>query len=66
MADPRNPKSGEEKEESARFQLAKKLADNDVAIRSRAVKLVRHWLQKRKSLGDLDLLKLWKGLFYCM
>jgi ribosomal RNA-processing protein 1 len=24
------------------------------------------WLSSRKGLGELDLLKVWKGLFYCM
>ena len=53
---------------SIEVYFAKKLANNDKKIRDRAVKRMRVWLSSRpgESFSDLDMMKLWKGLFYCM
>jgi len=45
--------------------LAKKLASNTGKTRDKAMHQLRAWLIKRKDMDDLDLLKVWKGLFYC-
>lgn len=50
---------------SGGFPLAKKLAHNSLRVRNRAIKVVRRWLSKRVNVTDVDLLKLWEGLFYC-
>lgn len=42
-------------------------AHNDLKIRNKAVKKLRLWLAQRGDANtETDLLKLWKGLFYCM
>ncbi|XP_068686639.1 ribosomal RNA processing protein 1 homolog B-like [Montipora foliosa] len=54
----------------AEEHFAKKLANNEKKIRDRAVKKLRAWIRSRPKDGqgfsDVDLLKIWKGLFYCM
>ncbi|KAK9728235.1 hypothetical protein K7432_001179 [Basidiobolus ranarum] len=45
--------------------FAKRLAHTDKAIRDKAVKALGKWLSSREELDQLELLKLWKGLFYC-
>lgn len=47
------------------MSLARRLAHNDVAVRNKAVKMVTLWLVKRSDIGASDMIKLWKGLFYC-
>jgi len=44
----------------------KQLAANDRHTRDKAVESLRSFLSHRTSLSQLELLKLWKGLFYCM
>lgn len=55
---------------SAEIYFAKKLANNDKKVRDKAVKRLKIWLNgKEKSkngLLEVELLKIWKGLFYCM
>ena len=56
---------------SAEVYFAKKLANNDVKVRNRALKRLKAWLSKKtetvdSAISDDDLLKIWKGLFYCM
>lgn len=53
---------------SIEIYFAKKLANNDKKIRDRAIKRMRIWLSSRPgdSFEELDMMKLWKGLFYCM
>jgi hypothetical protein len=46
------------------MSLAKRLAHNDLAVRNKAVKMMTLWLIKREVAAS-DMLKLWKGLFYC-
>ncbi|RDD46682.1 Ribosomal RNA processing protein 1-like protein A [Trichoplax sp. H2] len=49
--------------------FAKRLASNEKKIRDRSVRRLRLWLQKRSKEIDFDeieILKLWRGLFYCM
>eukprot|EP00038_Savillea_parva_P026143 m.51743 g.51743 ORF g.51743 m.51743 type:complete len:571 (+) comp7330_c0_seq1:477-2189(+) len=47
--------------------FARVLAHNDVKVRNKGVKKLRGWLQARaKPHKRTDMLKLWKGLFYCM
>ncbi|KAG5518802.1 hypothetical protein PMAC_002773 [Pneumocystis sp. 'macacae'] len=47
-------------------QLVKKLASNDKKTRDSAVISLSHFLSLKKQLDYSELLKLWKGLFYCM
>ncbi|KAK4543652.1 hypothetical protein LTR36_005297 [Oleoguttula mirabilis] len=44
----------------------KQLASSDRKIRDRALSSLRTYLHRSKPFTPLDLLKLWKGLFYCM
>lgn len=55
----------------AEVYFAKKLANNDIKVRNRALKRLKAWLSKKtetvgSAITDEDLLKIWKGLFYCM
>ncbi|KAG9242622.1 hypothetical protein BJ878DRAFT_160351 [Calycina marina] len=46
--------------------FVKQLAANDRPTRDAAVDSLRTYLSGRRELPPLELLKLWKGLFYCM
>uniref|UniRef100_A0A8C5L6W8 Ribosomal RNA processing 1B n=1 Tax=Jaculus jaculus TaxID=51337 RepID=A0A8C5L6W8_JACJA len=57
--------------QSAEIQFAQRLASSEKGVRDRAVKKLRQYLSARtqKETGGFsqeELLKLWKGLFYCM
>ncbi|KAH9504548.1 Ribosomal RNA processing protein 1 B [Bulinus truncatus] len=59
----------EKHEVSAEVHFAQKLAANEKKIRDRAIKRLQKYLTVRSNHGGLnddDLLKIWKGLFYCM
>ncbi|CAL1531716.1 unnamed protein product [Lymnaea stagnalis] len=60
----------EKLEISAEVHFAQKLASNEKKIRDRAIKRLQKYLSVRSAhgagLSDSDLLKIWKGLFYCM
>lgn len=45
--------------------LVKKLAHNDKIVRDKSIRLLKKWLVKRKEIGEMDMLKIWKGIFYC-
>ncbi|KAL7753762.1 hypothetical protein RI367_000693 [Sorochytrium milnesiophthora] len=45
--------------------LSRRLAAVDKKTRDQAVKSLTAWLTARSELTDLDLMKLWKALFYC-
>eukprot|EP00794_Sanderia_malayensis_P000157 gene157-769_t len=53
---------------SIEVYFAKKLANNDKKVRDRAVKRMKIWLSSRngESFSELEMMKLWKGLFYCV
>jgi len=54
-------------QDKVQLAFARKLAHNDLKVRNKAVKRLRLWLSKRGDDNtETDLLKLWKGLFYCM
>ncbi|KAJ8117599.1 hypothetical protein OPT61_g1234 [Boeremia exigua] len=44
----------------------KNLASSDKEIRDNALDSLRTYLGGRSEISELDLLKLWKGLFYCL
>ncbi|KAE9968491.1 hypothetical protein BLS_005843 [Venturia inaequalis] len=44
----------------------KQLAANEKRVRDKAVESLRSYLRHRTSISELELLKLWKGLYYCM
>ncbi|QDS74491.1 hypothetical protein FKW77_006957 [Venturia effusa] len=44
----------------------KQLAANEKRVRDKAVESLRSYLRHRASISELELLKLWKGLYYCM
>lgn len=49
--------------------VAKQLASCNRATRDRALRLLRSWLSAQttaSAVSEEDLLKIWKGLFYCM
>ncbi|KAI8847713.1 nucleolar protein,Nop52-domain-containing protein [Chytridium lagenaria] len=45
--------------------FGKFLASVDKKVRDNAVNRLVEWIKGKKDLSDLDLVKLWKGLFYC-
>ncbi|XP_053296673.1 ribosomal RNA processing protein 1 homolog B isoform X2 [Pleuronectes platessa] len=53
------------------IQFAQKLASNEKPVRTKAIKKLRKYINVRSQKGtdgftDDELLKLWKGLFYCL
>ena len=47
-------------------QFAQKLAANEPGLRNKAVKKLKKWFSARQEpFSDLDMMKLWKGLYYC-
>ncbi|KAM9341887.1 uncharacterized protein rrp1 isoform 1-T1 [Pholidichthys leucotaenia] len=55
--------------QQAEVQLAQRLASNDRPVRTRTVRKIRKYLSARDRTGGFcneELLKLWKGLFYCL
>ncbi|XP_055463078.1 ribosomal RNA processing protein 1 homolog B isoform X2 [Psammomys obesus] len=57
--------------QSTEFQFAQRLASSEKGVRDRAVRKLRQYLSARTqsdtgSFSQEELLKIWKGLFYCM
>lgn len=57
--------------EAAEIQFAQRLASNEKRFRDRAVKKLRRYLSARSQrlsggFSQDELLKIWKGIFYCM
>ncbi|KAF9278652.1 hypothetical protein BGZ68_008439 [Mortierella alpina] len=46
--------------------FGKRLAANDKKTRDKAVKALGRWISTKKEFSHLELMKLWKGLFYCV
>ncbi|KAF9964380.1 hypothetical protein BGZ70_006541 [Mortierella alpina] len=46
--------------------FGKRLAANDRKTRDKAVKALGRWISSKKEFTHLELMKLWKGLFYCV
>ncbi|GJJ70360.1 ribosomal RNA-processing protein 1 [Entomortierella parvispora] len=46
--------------------FGKRLAANDKKTRDKAVKALGRWISNKKDFSHLELMKLWKGLFYCV
>jgi ribosomal RNA-processing protein 1 len=53
-------------EEKEIIAFARRLAANEKRDRDQALKRLEAWMTKHKQLSERDLLKIWKGLFYCM
>ncbi|CAM9367423.1 unnamed protein product [Ectocarpus sp. 13 AM-2016] len=63
------PKALEHGAKNNEVKFGKHLASSDKRVRDRTVGALREWLRQRSrggSLTDLDLLKIWRGLWYCM
>ncbi|CBJ26415.1 conserved unknown protein [Ectocarpus siliculosus] len=63
------PKALEPGAKNNEVKFGKHLASSDKRVRDRTVGALREWLRQRSrggSLTDLDLLKIWRGLWYCM
>ncbi|XP_070581352.1 ribosomal RNA processing protein 1 homolog A-like [Ptychodera flava] len=66
-----NMANSEQASYSAEVHFAQRLAANEKKVRDRAVKNLRKWVSVRSqsdenAFSETDLLKIWKGLFYCM
>lgn len=48
------------------LSLVKKLAHNDKTQRDQGVAMMSQWISKRNQVEEIDMMKIWKGLFYCM
>ncbi|KAF9579353.1 hypothetical protein BGW38_004429 [Lunasporangiospora selenospora] len=46
--------------------FGKRLAANDKKTRDKAVKSLSKWLSTKGDFTEMELMKLWKGLFYCV
>ncbi|KAF9214196.1 hypothetical protein BGZ59_004155 [Podila verticillata] len=55
---------GSSKDSSSPF--GKRLAANDKKVRDKAVKALGKWISNKTEFTHLELMKLWKGLFYCV
>jgi ribosomal RNA-processing protein 1 len=45
--------------------LPKRLAHNEKRVRDTAIAALAQWLDRRDVVSDVDMMTLWKGLFYC-
>eukprot|EP00959_Pyramimonas_sp_CCMP1952_P282579 5906388-Pyramimonas_sp.AAC.1 len=45
-------------------KFARKLAHTEVQVREKAFNNLSKWLQSREEMTELDMLRVWKGLFY--
>ena len=65
-----NGSVGKEAVLSQELKLARILSGNDPLMRVRVLKNLRFWLQAREKsvfeFNELDFMRIWKGLFYCM
>ena len=51
---------------SVEAQFAQKLAANEATIRNKAIKKLKKWFSVRKEpFSDVEMMRLWKGLYYC-
>jgi len=46
--------------------LIKSLASNEKKVRDTSVKVLQKWLQTKSEITELEMLKIWRALFYCM
>jgi len=54
-------------ENTISHKIARKLVSHDNEIRENNLKVVASWFSSRsKKLSELELMKIWKGLYYCM
>lgn len=49
----------------AGLELIKQLAHNDKSQRDQAVDAMSDWILKRDNVEEADMMKVWKGIFYC-
>ncbi|CAM9684140.1 unnamed protein product, partial [Choristocarpus tenellus] len=65
-----NSADGEKKKvQKDEVRFGKHLASSDKRVRDKTLSSLREWLHKRSAggvLSDIDLLKIWRGLWYCM
>mmetsp|Transcript_6760 Transcript_6760/g.13798 ORF Transcript_6760/g.13798 Transcript_6760/m.13798 type:complete len:549 (-) Transcript_6760:1250-2896(-) len=47
-------------------KFARALASSDRHVREKALEALTTWLEGNRDLEDLEMMKLWKGLFYCI
>ena len=55
----------QEESQNVGLTLAKRLAHNEKVVRDKSMKTLRAWMIRRKEITEFDMLKIWKGLFYC-
>ncbi len=51
--------------DNSNLSFSQRLAHNSLKVRENSIRKLIHWLKYRKNIELLDLLKIWKGLFYC-
>ncbi|KAJ3052732.1 ribosomal RNA-processing protein 1 [Rhizophlyctis rosea] len=47
------------------FTFGKRLAHTEKKVRDQAVRALTQWLTSKDDITDLEMMKLWKALFYC-
>jgi hypothetical protein len=45
--------------------FARALGSRDYATREKGLQAVQHFMQRKANLSELDMMKIWKGIFYC-
>ncbi|ODQ74527.1 hypothetical protein LIPSTDRAFT_93324 [Lipomyces starkeyi NRRL Y-11557] len=58
--------AGSENHSIESLGILKKLAANDRPTRDAGIKALETYLESSQDISDLDFLKVWKGLYYCM
>ena len=58
-------KKQKEADDNVGMALAKKLAHNEKKVRDKAMKILRNYMIRKQEITELDMLKIWKGIFYC-
>lgn len=46
-------------------KFARALGSHDFHTREEGLRALTTWLSRRADISELDMLKLWKGIFYC-
>lgn len=59
------PVSAPEQDGSGRNKFARVLGSTDYQTREKGLQALSRWLVHKHNMTDMDMLKIWKGLFYC-
>jgi hypothetical protein len=52
-------------EHAGQSKLVRALGSTDYVTREKGLQALTRWLQRKSEMSEADMLKVWKGLFYC-